>query len=170
MKNILVASDTIIESIPKLCKVFTFVCKKLIQFFIENTPTNRIDYDRFFNEFSFAPGGTSARNINHWIQFYTQKKFTRFDYGKTENFKNYGQDSAPEYDLTVFKNYKVKSLITQSNKDPFSKSEDLHYLITHLDPDHVRIKTLDNYNHLDYLWSSDAVEDIYFDILKFLSN
>ena len=150
------------------CNKFMFICKPVVQYFTEDHNTRRIDYHRFFENFQYIPAGTSTRNVNHWIQFFRTKEFTQFDYGSDMNFIKYGQYSPPSYDLTKFKNYKVKSLMTTSDSDPFSKIDDCkEHLFKYIDSTYLEIKHLENYNHLDYLWSSDAVNDIYKDVVDF---
>jgi len=87
---------------------------------------------------------------------------------KKENLIKYGQSSPPAYDLSKFKNYKIKSMMTLSNADPFSKKEDCQHVFNYIPEHYIKIKNLTNYNHLDYLWSSDAKKDLYYDIIDFL--
>ena len=79
----------------------------------------------------------------------------------------YGQITPPAYDLEKFKNYKIKSLMTISNADPFSKKEDCQHIFKHINKEFITIKNLTDYNHLDYLWSKSAKVDIYDDIIEF---
>jgi lysosomal acid lipase/cholesteryl ester hydrolase len=168
VKNLLNMHGLINDFVTGFCKNVPFFCRYIVQFFVEDTPTNRIDYNKLLNDFPFTPSGTSSRNVNHWIQFYTTKQFTQFDHGEEMNLIIYGQKTPPVYDINLFKNYTVKSLMTVSNADPFSKEEDCQHLFEHINKDVYQVMRLDNYNHLDYLWSSDAAKDIYLDVVKFL--
>jgi lysosomal acid lipase/cholesteryl ester hydrolase len=168
VKNILVLSDFVYHSVSSLCKYMPILCKPITQYFIEDFPTERIDYNRLFEHFPYTPGGTSARNVNHWIQFFTTKEFTQYDFGTEMNYIKYGRPTPPTYDLTKFSNYRIPSLMTTSDADPFSKIDDCIHLFQYIDPNYLTIKELTNYNHLDYLWSHDAKADIYDDILEFL--
>jgi len=136
---------------------------------VEDYPTNRIDYSKLFNEFYNIPSGTSSRNINHWIQMYSNKQFGQYDFGKEINFLKYGQSSPPQYDLSKFKQYTIKSLMYVSDADPFSKIDDCENLFQHISSDVLTVIKLNDYNHLDYLWSSDASEQLYSKIIKFLN-
>ena len=49
------------------------------------------------------PGGTSMKNVMHWIQMIRSKRFQRFDYGKQKNLEYYGSEDPPEYDLELIK-------------------------------------------------------------------
>lgn len=169
VKNLFVFDNFMYELISNFCKKLSFICKPIVRYFTEDFPTNRIDFDKLFDNFAYTPGGTSARNVNHWIQFYTTKEFTQFDHGYEMNYVKYGHTTPPAYDLTKFKKYKVKSFMTTSDSDPFSKIDDcFEHLFKYISDPHLEIKHLKNYNHLDYLWSSDAVKDIYRDIVEFL--
>ena len=96
---------------------------------MEDHHTGRVDIHKFFQrEFGHFPGGTSVRNVNHWVQHLEYKKFNQFDFGKEENLKKYGTADPPEYDLSKFKNYTVPSLFFTSNSDPYAKSEDVEHL------------------------------------------
>ena len=72
--------------------------------------------------------------------------------------------------MTEFVNYKVKTILYISDKDPFSNLDDLSHLFKYLNNSNVKIKKMENYNHLDFLWSDDAKADIYDEIVKVLDN
>ncbi len=169
VKNLLVFDNFMYDLISNFCRKLSFFCKPVVQYFAEDHPTNRIDFNKLFENFAYSPGGTSARNVNHWIQLFSTKEFTQYDYGMEMNYVKYGQSKPPSYDLTKFRKYKVKSFMTTSDSDPFSKIDDCYeHLFRYVNRSHLKIKHLKNYNHLDYLWSSDAVKDIYSDIVEFL--
>lgn len=46
------------------------------------------------------PGGTSFKSLDHFHQIYNKKSFTKYDYGAEANLKKYGQEVAPDYDLS----------------------------------------------------------------------
>ena len=123
---------------------------------------------KLFSEFLYVPAGTSSKNLRHWMQIYNSKRLAKYDYGSKKNLEIYGNQTSPEYDLSKFKNYKVKSLLYTSDKDPFSNFDDLNHLTKYLNEKYVPIKRMKNYNHMDFLWSEDAMEDIYKPIIKFL--
>lgn len=162
--------DVMFDLVVSACKNLKFICKHIVAFFVEDHATDRIDYDNLLEYLMYIPAGTSARNVNHWIQFYSTKEFNYFDFGPEMNMIKYNQANPPKYDLTKFKNYTIPSLMTISDSDPFSKEDDCNHLFEHIQPSVVKIKKLKSYNHLDYLWSSHAKEDIYYDILNFLQS
>ena len=123
---------------------------------------------KLFSEFLYVPAGTSSKNLRHWMQIYNTKRLARYDYGEKKNLEIYKTKKSPIYDLSEFKNYKIKSRLYTSDKDPFSNIDDLHHLTKYLNDKYVQIKRMINYNHMDFLWSDDAKEDIYLPIINFL--
>ena len=133
--------------------------------------TGRVDYDRLGkNIFLFEPGGTSIQNVKHWIQIYSAKKLIKYDYGsKSKNKEHYGTENPPEYDLSKMKNYSIKSIVTISDSDPFCNPNDtLDFLKNIEDQSVVEVMSLTNYDHIDYLWSDSAYDEIYPKILNCL--
>jgi hypothetical protein len=153
-----------------LCETFTFICKTVINLIAEKSVTNRTDYTKIDDLYYYEPGGTSTKNLVHWVQVYDSKNVAEFDYGEDMNMNVYGQSTPPVFDLSQFNNYKVKSWITRSDADPFSAIRDTTAFVDLvMDKSYITIKDLTNYNHLDYLWSFDAVNDLYKDVIAFLS-
>ena len=71
-------------------------------------------------------GGTSTKNLLHWVQMIRTKRFRPFDYGHAKNMKVYGQSSPPDYDISNFKtNLKdVKFLLFIGHKDSLLNKQD----------------------------------------------
>lgn len=133
--------------------------------------TKRINWKNDIDMFRNEPGGTSIKNIEHWIQIISSKKMHRFDYGKKENIKRYGTPNAPDYDYSLFKKFDIPTLSSRSDSDPFSEEEDTKLFVDALGEEglkYVSFLELKNYNHLDYLWSDDAYNDVYLKIIEFL--
>ena len=171
IKNNFVFNMEFYNIIGKFCKFFSSTCYFFVNFIISNGyNTHRINIKKLFSEFLFAPAGTSAKNLSHWNQIYLRKKLAQYDYGKKKNLEIYGKEEPPEYNLTEFVNYKVKTILYISDKDPFSNLDDLNHLFKYLNNSNVKIKKMENYNHLDFLWSDDAKADIYDEIVKVLDN
>lgn len=152
------------------CRNINSICSLIVKFFIEDFSTGRIDYTNLLKDFYYVPGGTSNMNVHHWAQMYASKQFKQYDHGTEINYLKYGQASPPNYDLTKFKSYSVKSLMTISNADPFSKYEDCQHLFEHLNPGVLKVMKLKDYNHMDYLWSNHAVNELYVEVIHFLMN
>ena len=117
------------------------------------------------------PGGTSLQNMKHFLQAFEKKKMIKYDFGAIENIIHYGKMNPPEYDLRKMKNYKIKSMITVSDSDPFCNPVDtLEFLLKINDQSNIEIINLKNYNHIDYLWADSAYEELYPKFLNFLGN
>ena len=171
IKNIMVFNDIYYKIIEHFCSYFNKYCYYIVNFIISNNnDTQKINVKKLFKEFLYAPAGTSAKNLKHWNQIYTNKRLAMFDYeNKEKNFKIYGKEKPPEYDLSKFVNYKIKSILYISNCDPFSNSEDLNVLIKYMNKKYVKIRKMKDYNHLDFLWSEYAKDDIYSEIINVLN-
>ena len=67
------------------------------------------------------------------------------------------------------KNYSIKSMVTTSDADPFCNPDDtLDFLKNIEDQSVVEVMKLSNYDHIDYLWSDSAYDEIFPKILDFL--
>ena len=132
--------------------------------------TGRVDYNRLGkNIFMHQPGGTSLQNMRHWLQAFEKKKMTKYDFGTIKNLEHYGSIYPPRYRSTKMKNYKIKSMITVSDSDPFCNAIDtLEFLLKIDDQSVIEIINLKDYNHIDYLWADSAYEDLYPKFLEFL--
>jgi pimeloyl-ACP methyl ester carboxylesterase len=132
--------------------------------------TGRVDYNRLGkNIFMHQPGGTSLQNMRHWLQAFEKKKMTKFDFGAIKNLEHYGSIYPPRYRSTKMKNYKIKSMITVSDSDPFCNAIDtLEFFLKIDDQSVIEIINLKDYNHIDYLWADSAYEDLYPKFLEFL--
>ena len=169
INNILCFNKFFYDAISNFCKFFNKPCYNIVKFIVSNNfETKRINMSKLFSEFLYVPAGTSSKNLRHWMQIYNTKRLARYDYGEKKNFEIYKTKKSPIYDLSEFKNYKIKSRLYTSDKDPFSNIDDLHHLTKYLNDKYVQIKRMINYNHMDFLWSDDAKEDIYLPIINFL--
>ena len=151
----------------KLCHTILKLCFGKIPY------TTRVDYDRLGkNIFMHMPGGTSLQNMKHWLQSFENKKMTKYDYESIiENLAHYGSLKPPEYDLNKMKNYKIKSIMTVSDSDPFCNPIDtLDFLKNIEDQSVVEVMSLKGYDHIDYLWADSAYEELYPKFLDFLED
>lgn len=171
INNILCFNKFFYDAISNFCKLLNKPCYNIINFIVSNNfDTKRINMNKLFSEFLYVPAGTSSKNIRHWMQMYNTKRLARYDYGEKKNLEIYGTKKPPIYDLSIFRNYTIKSFLYTSDSDPFSNVEDLNHLTKYLNEKYVTIRRLNNYNHLDFLWSDDAKEDIYKQVVKDLNN
>lgn len=148
------------------------VCNSILKLaFSGIEDTGRIDYERLGKHiFLYEPGGTSLQNMKHWIQIYRAKKAQKYDYGSIlDNLIHYGTIKPPAYDLSKFRDYSIPSLITISDSDPFCNPDDtLEFLENVKNKDVLNVRSFVKYNHIDYIWSDDAYDEFYPEILAFL--
>lgn len=167
--NLLRFGVTIGKVIHALCDVANPICAQIVKEFIGNTDTKRIDFEKIKDLFYYEPGGSSHHNVLHWLQCYNNKRMERFDYGKEENLKRYGTEYPPVYDLEKIKKWDIPFMYTFTDTDPFSSVEDVNNFVNLIQNKKIIHKlALNNYNHLDYIWSSDSKEDISEKIVEFL--
>ncbi|KAF2077849.1 hypothetical protein CYY_000811 [Polysphondylium violaceum] len=111
------------------------------------------------------PAGTSLKNMQHFSQIKRNKKFQMFDYGK-DNQKMYKQSSPPVYDLTKLPN-NLNLAFFYGKEDVLSTTTDVQILINQLPKGVLKHSQLvDNYAHIDFVWSLDANTLIYSKIIE----
>lgn len=94
--------DFVTSGVAKLaCNLFDGkFCDLILQQIADADPTVD-DTSRYDVYMSNVPAGAGYRNYLHYAQGINRKKevFHRYDYGKNENLKRYGQETPPEYNL-----------------------------------------------------------------------
>lgn len=115
------------------------------------------------------PGGSSVKNVIHWLQIIGSDKIRHFDYGHSKNLEIYGQTIAPEYNFEILKNMTIDIFITSSKGDPYCLESDFKLMLETFKKSKVYTQEVGYYNHLDYLWGKNAHRDIYIHMLKFLN-
>ena len=98
----------------RVCKVFSFICDVFIQF-ISDEDAGLDNQKRISNFMGHYPAGTSLKSLDHFAQIVRAKKFQRFDYGKRENKKRYGQPTPPEFDLSKISDTKIIQIYGSSD-------------------------------------------------------
>ena len=116
-------------------------------------------------------GGTSTKNLVHWMQNFRSGRFAEFDYGSSKNFELYGSSTAKDYDLASLKTNlaNTKILLFTGENDVLVNSKDLKTLISNLPSDMKSIQVVD-YNHLDYMWADDVNDNINGYVMDFLAS
>ena len=80
--------------------------------------------------FSNLPVGSSGLNSAHIIQMFYSKKPHKYDYGKDENIKRYGQESPPDYIMENINSTNIA--LIYSHNDVLNDLEDIKLLKKHL--------------------------------------
>jgi len=115
-------------------------------------------------------GGTSTKNLFHWVQMMRSGYFQQFDYGTPEaNMRQYGQTTPPLYNTDNFKTNlaKVPIFLFAGGNDALVASDDYAKLLNIL-PASTKSKVITDYNHLDYMWAADINSNVNSDIFDFL--
>ena len=111
------------------------------------------------------PGGTSSSNIIQWMQCYRRGYLKRYDYGSTKNKQYYGTEEPQSYCLKHLEHLPFNSYLFRGTKDAVSGQGSFKKMVNKFDEKKVRTYELDDYHHLEYLWSSTACHDVYADIV-----
>lgn len=117
-------------------------------------------------------GGTSTKNLLHWVQMVRAGYFQQFDFGSADaNMIAYGQSYPPQYNTGTFKTNlaHVKILLFAGGNDALVAPADYSKLLDLL-PANVKSKVVADYNHLDYMWSADVNTYINNDVREFLAS
>eukprot|EP00890_Picochlorum_soloecismus_P005702 jgi/Picsp_1/6132/NSC_03486-R1_carboxylic ester hydrolase len=132
---------------------------------------------------SYAPSGTSVKNMMHWGQLVRRasesdvQTFAMFDYGeecetasgqrRDCNQREYGLEQPPEYDLTQLDGPPVA--IFNGLQDKLADSVDVQALLNVL-PEDVLVyhKNIVGYEHIDFTWAGNAHSFVYSHVLELL--
>lgn len=171
-QSILFASKKLRNIFSNVCAIIPNVCGSIVESITAIEPTKRTNYEKYISHLLlYEPGGSSKKNLEHWLQCAKAKKMQLFDYGEEENLKKYGTEQPPEYNKYNIRIWSIPSIFTITDADTFSSQKDImnfYYLLN--DKDYITLLTLSNYNHLDYLWSEDAKTEVYDPVIRFLLN
>ncbi len=115
---------------------------------------------------SHEPGGTSMKNVLHWMQLLRSDQIKKFDYGREENLIKYGNETPPIYNTENLKKFDIKKFLFIGTKDYLANLVDFQRLEESLSQENLNIYQVEDYNHLDYLWAEDARVKIYETILN----
>lgn len=81
---------------------------------------------RWADKVAHSPAGSGWRNLAHYALIIREKAFVRWDAGKKENMKRYGQATPPEYDLSKVN---VKMIFAHGDVDALSNPTDVKWLM-----------------------------------------
>jgi pimeloyl-ACP methyl ester carboxylesterase len=166
----------------EFCTLTPNSCISILTAICGFNPDN-VDAKRLPIYLSYAPSGTSVKNMRHWAQHVRRAQktktytFTKFDYGDVCstpsgwpincNQRVYGNPTAPQYDIES--THMPPTAIFYGIPDKLADPNDVEALCTILPNKSIIFrKALENYEHIDFTWSSNAHEDIYRDVLDIL--
>jgi gastric triacylglycerol lipase len=148
--------------IPGFCKTFLPACLAALM-----GPSTLINQTRLPFYLSYEPNPTSVRNMIHWSQSAAKNTFTMYDWGRQGNLKEYGQVTPPKYDLSKMPPSLPVALFTGTN-DYLATPADVARLKKELRPPAVYEHNEASYSHIDFLWATNAYQQIYPAILQLI--
>lgn len=108
-----------------VCKVIPHFCEALGEGFFDFD--GKIDNAaRWADKLAHNPAGAGWRNIAHYAQIISNKRFQRYDFGSKKNMKKYGQAMAPDYDLSKIS---VPIAIAHGDVDQLGDLKDIAWLV-----------------------------------------
>lgn len=115
--------------------------------------------------YRYSPAGVSTKAVIHVSQLMTSLNFQRFDYN-VENIFKYGRLTPPKYNLN---NVKAPVALWYGDNDWLSSTIDVGRLADKL-PNLIGkfLTPVKNWNHIDYIWASNAKPLIYDKILAIM--
>lgn len=115
-----------------------------------------------------VPAGAAVKQIIHFSQLIKYQRFAQFDYGIKQNLNKYHQMQPPEY---VLKNCKIPVVLFYANVDVMADPADVEKLAQTL-PNVLSIQHLSDktFNHVDFVWGTDANSLIYEPAIKFMKS
>jgi len=163
-------SGTIMKFLAKYAcsnSISGLICGNFL-FLLCGTNEGNMNKSRFPIYFSHTPAGTSFQNVAHFAQMYNVGECRKYDHGKSENLKRYGQSTPPHYDVTKMSS-DIPVVLFSGGKDLMADPGDVRKLVPLLSglKKHVYV---DDYQHLDFMWGDDAVNKVYNPLIKMLKD
>lgn len=114
----------------------------------------------------YIPDSISVKSVRHFAQhFGKEHSFRRFDYGLVGNMATYGQNSSPEYNISMSK---FPASIYYGSNDFLVNPKDVLEFSMHL-PRAIRPPykvSLDRFNHIDFFLATDAKDLLYNQLMR----
>ncbi|CAI2370464.1 unnamed protein product [Moneuplotes crassus] len=173
--NLLIWPTIVNVSLKSIVRPLRKTVFRFIQMIVGLKKEVSVDLSRMPVMGRHEPGGTNLQNMMHWLQMVVTGNFARYNYGKEENLRVYGQEDAPFYDLEVLKE-NIKDLdmfLIRGSIDVFVAQEDFDKLLDVLAfklGTTLNYKVVKDYDHLDYIWADSSYEEVALPVLEFLRN
>lgn len=138
------------------------IMKAFIRLLCGFSERNKVPSELFGVIITHEPGGSSVNNALHWVQCYRQGGIMRrFNYGKKGNLLRYGCETPPVYKIDHLGELPFTTHLFRGTKDAVMNDTDFKHLVGHFHPKRVHTYEVQDYNHLDYVWSETAHHDLY---------
>lgn len=168
-----VLPEWILSLTEPFCRKFPQLYYGLVPFIGGQTEKMNFDIRRWPSLCTKMPGGTSTKNLLHWLQIIRAGgRFQMFDYGAKKNMEVYQRETPKEYDLTGLKRVKVPSLIVSGSRDALVTEESVRKLVKMLKTGEknqvLEVITMEDYAHMDFIWGKDSIKGLYPNIDRFI--
>eukprot|EP00696_Hemimastix_kukwesjijk_P006012 gnl/Hemi2/17629_TR5817_c0_g1_i1.p1 gnl/Hemi2/17629_TR5817_c0_g1~~gnl/Hemi2/17629_TR5817_c0_g1_i1.p1 ORF type:complete len:411 (-),score=146.70 gnl/Hemi2/17629_TR5817_c0_g1_i1:160-1392(-) len=141
---------------PIFCSVAPDLCDNLL-FAICGTDKKDLNATVLPVLVAHAPAGTSVQNMLHWVQGVKYGGFKMYDFGADDNKKHYNQTTPPDYNLAKVS---IPLFLVTGTQDALGDPTDEAWLMQRLPPGFV-VHNEPTYEHLDFVWGTDAHIKIY---------
>lgn len=114
-----------------------------------------------------VPAGASTKSLVHYAQeIQNNGHFQQFDYGREGNLKQYGTVKPPAYPLSKIT---LPIALMSAQNDWLAGEVDVSNLYVQLkNPIEHYVVPLKEFNHIDFLWATDAPQLVYKRLLELL--
>jgi len=115
-------------------------------------------------------GGTSVRDLFHFLQATQSDVVSYFDYGSaTENRRHYNTSTPPTYDIASIATMDVDIFLKLGSRDNFADTTDVEHLAGLLPS--ANLEVIPEFQHLDFVWGIDnRTQQFYQNILAELAS
>lgn len=151
-----------------MCKyhISRMLCEDVI-FLIDGTDTHELNMTRLPVFVSHTPAGTSVKNLVHFAQLVGEKRFQKFDYGRSKNIEIYGQETPPEYNVSRIT---APVGLFWSENDWFADPKDVRQLSEKLPALTLNYKVPDPlFTHIDFSFGVHAKDLVYNAMMKLMA-
>lgn len=127
------------------------LCSNVL-FAISGFSNNNLNLTRIGVYSAEYPGGTSFKNMVHWLQGIRSGDFKRYDYG-SKNFDIYGQSIPPKYDLKQITHPNI--YLFSARNDWLAPPEDVDFIRSEIGskPKVDYVVPNDQFNHNDFMFA-----------------
>lgn len=143
------------ESTCKLHAVTTEVCSNIL-FLLFGFNGDQFNLTLLPEILKRTPAGASVRQILHYVQAVTHRRFCQYDHGSYGNMRRYGRADPPDYNL---ENVTAPVYLYYGDNDWLVSMRDVKRLKKVLRS--IKFKYLVPYpgwNHMDFIWAKDIKE------------
>ncbi|GJP74198.1 hypothetical protein CLOP_g4823 [Closterium sp. NIES-67] len=141
-------------------------CSSLLSAF--TGPNCCIDIRYFAKLVPWFPLASSVKNMAHFGQMVRSGEWKQFDYGFLKNWLRYHQSTPPFFRPSAFPST-IRLAIAYGGRDSLAAPADVEWFISKL-AQRPKVMYMPNYAHLDFLFASFVVEDVYTQIVRFFTD